>query len=176
MSVANETFITINGQQVAMPRLAAIAGRTRGASATPTVQTGSAYTAGNVVGGLMTLAGLAGDLFSTFIQSARLNVAGAQTAGFDLHIFRDNPTASTFTDKAAPVIATADKDKWVTSISLSSPNSKLGSNVTLYDVQSIGRAISAVGPDLYAVLTTSGTPTFSGGSDVTVTVNTISDL
>lgn len=83
--------------------------------------TASAYSAGNALGGLQTIAGAArvsGSLGAAgtggIITGAQLNSKAAQSGvQVDIFIFDANPTASTCTDKTAFVLATADFDKVV---------------------------------------------------------------
>lgn len=80
----------------------------------PTVSSSPAYTSGDCMGGLITLAAVArisggGGLLSTIY----LNCKSLQTLAIDAIFFNANPSASTFTDNAAVAIAAADFDKIV---------------------------------------------------------------
>ena len=153
--------------------IGSVLGRTSAPSVTPAIST-SAYSAGNVVGGLLAFTNAVDAAQSGLLENATLNILSVQTAAFTLYLFSANPSASTFNDKAAPNIAAADVPKLIDAISLATPLSGLGTH-TLYAADSIGRAVVLAATTLYAVLITTGTPTFASASDVTVSLGIIED-
>lgn len=78
---------------------------------TPTVQS-AAYSAGNVMGGLQTVAcftaaSIPSGIFDNFMIASK----GGNTGAMTIYIFDTNPTASTFTDKSAISLNAADVGK-----------------------------------------------------------------
>jgi len=148
-----------------------VGGMTREVCQTLTVTASSAYTANNEVGGLIALnpafrssAQGAPDQ-GGITQSIRLTSKSAQTATFKAYQFSGNPSASTWTDKTAPAITSADIQKVLPPLTLSTADSSLGT-MTVYGADAIARAhISAAQID-YWILTTTGTPTFTATSDL----------
>ena len=90
-----------------------VLGRTSAPSVTPTMTASSAYTAGNVVGGLLTFTNAVDAALSGILQRVTVDCKSVQTAGFKLYVFAANPGSSTFTDKTAPAIAAADVGKLI---------------------------------------------------------------
>lgn len=151
-----------------------VGGITTEVSVSMTVTTGSAYTAGNVVGGKLTFASAVRSQLTGVLQSVRLIFQDTQTAEFDVTFFSSNP-ATTFTDKTAPAISTADALLAQPTIALSNAATKLGANMTTYGADGIGRAIKLATTTLYAVVTTTGTPTFTGGTAPQLSVSILQD-
>ncbi|EGF93108.1 hypothetical protein ABI_15480 [Asticcacaulis biprosthecium C19] len=149
------------------------AGRVKGFTVAPPVTAG-AYAAGEVVGGKLTFTAVMGALFSGVIQSIRVNAKTVQSTGLKLYLFRDDPTSSTFTNNEAPVIHANDFAKLIGVFTLGAPDSGMGVH-TIWELQNIGRAVAAVTSNLYGVLICTGTPTLGSVSDISVTVNTLTD-
>lgn len=143
-----------------------------------TLTTGSAYTAGNVVGsvtgaaagsGIISFTAGSGPLLSGIIQSVRLNFAEAQTAEFDINPLVAVPAHSTFSDKAAPSISTTgcstavncDPFLALPPIKLASASALLGSGLSQYGADQIAGARQFPGKIMGFVITTTGTPTFT---------------
>lgn len=149
---------------------------TKIALATPAITAASAYASGNVVGGLLTFADVANaEPRSGLIQDVALYCKSAQTFLFDLILFHTNPTASTFTDKAALAVAAADFNKISTVIH--------GSDWTSLGTPSYAQAnnlarefkLPALSTTLYGVIVSRGTPTFASTSDITAVVKTLAN-
>jgi hypothetical protein len=132
---------------------------------TPTV-TASAYTAGNVIGGIMTFASiLAATSFNGSLQSITAKFKGAAVTGsLEVAIFKASPSNGTYTDKAAPTWNAADMANLLGIYTLASPNSKLGT-MTIYNMDAIGKAIVGASQSLFAVVIVDGTPTPASTSD-----------
>lgn len=139
---------------------------------TPTVST-TAYASGNVVGSLITFTGAARlAAGSGLIQAASVMSKSAQTAALDLLIFSANPSASTFTDKAAVAINAADLDKLVGVIHLTDW-SALG---TASIAQAVGGGLPfklASGTSIYGVLVARAAITLASTSDLTPSLRII---
>lgn len=122
----------------------------------------SAYTSGNLVGGLITLLKTMVTVRhpgAGVLQSIRLNFKDAQTAEFDVYGFSANPSATTFTDKATPSIAAADVFKVRPPIKLTTATSGLGTH-TSYGTDAIARAALNGSTTDYFAIVAIGTPTF----------------
>lgn len=139
----------------------------------PSVTAGSAYASGNVVGSLLTFTACARlGVGSGLLQSLIMTTQSAQTGQFDVLLFRDNPSASTFTDKTALSVNTADLDKLFGFVTLTAPES-LGTP-SMYQAQQLAMPFQcASGTTLYAVIVTRATPTFSSTSGVNIRFNTL---
>lgn len=136
---------------------------------TPTVTAGSAYTTGNVVGGLIALPNMVRpNPGSGVLQAVRLTSKSNQSASeFDVTFFSSQPTASTWTDKAAPAIAAGDVPLVQPPVKLPTTNAFIGLGThTVYGVGGILRPIKLAQKTLYAVITVVGTPTFPTTSDL----------
>lgn len=141
----------------------------------PLTVTAAAYSAGNVVGGLITLTGAVGGSATTaLLHKVTLMAKSAQSGQFDVIFFHSNPTNSTFTDKTALSVNVLDFDK-ITAVvhvtdwtNLGTPSIGVASNL----------AISVRGVNsqtMYAVVVARGTPTFASTSDVTANFVFIQD-
>lgn len=140
-----------------------VGGVTTEVCASMTVTTGSAYTAGNVVGGTLTLASLVRAPLTGILQSVRMSFRETITAEFDVSMFQAAP-ATTFTDKSAPAISTADSLLAMPPIKLTVNSTLLGANATIYGQDGINRAIKLGATTASFVITTPGTPTFGNAN------------
>lgn len=141
---------------------------------TPTV-TASAYTAGNVLGGIMTFANIllgapqiTPTKWSAVLESISVKFkAAAVTGEIDVAIFTASPAGGTYTDKTAPTFNIADAAKLVGIYALPTPQSTLGT-MTCYNLDGIGAAIDGASTSLFVVATVKGTPTPASTTDVIV--------
>jgi len=177
--IYNATLPTLtNGQQVAVQldssgRLIIIQnGQNSTLTVAQTVTASSAYTAGNAVGGLITLSNInRASGLSVFMQSIVVNSKSLQSAQLDLVFFNANPTGSTCTDKTAFSVATADAAKLVGAAHVSDwTASGLGS---VGQMQQPPIGITPSGTAVYACMVTRGTPTFTATSDLTLIVSSV---
>ncbi|EGD60420.1 hypothetical protein Y88_0068 [Novosphingobium nitrogenifigens DSM 19370] len=162
--------------QTALPpgtnMIGSVVGRPSQISPAITVTAGT-YATGNVVGGVLTLPAAldATDLCGILQDILIVNKAtSGNTCSWSVALFNANPSGSTFTDKAAPVIATADMAKLlgVFSVSALSGGNVLGSAVGIAQADAIGAYVIGASTTLYAVLIVTGTPTFGTTSDVSL--------
>lgn len=143
---------------------------------TPTVSTTPAYSAGDNVGGKITLSGAerfaAG---SGILQSVTVVDTSNQKAPLELLIFDSDPAAATITDNAAYAPST------VSPTLLAHVSIAAADYVTVaaeaYAVKAgLGIALeAAAGTSLYAVLVTSGTPTYASTTALTLHVGIVQD-
>ena len=134
-----------------------------------TVTASSAYTAGNAVGGLVTLSTInRATGASIYVQSVAVQSKSLQSSQIDVVFFNANPTGSTCTDKTAFSVATADAAKMVGAAHVSDWTASAVGSVGQMQQPPLGIAVPAT--SLYACLVTRGTPTFASTSDVSFSV------
>jgi hypothetical protein len=131
-----------------------------------TVTASSAYTSGNAVGGLMTIANATRvSAGSGLLQSVVSNMKSAQTTQIDVFIFNANPTGSTCTDKTAFSVAAADFDKILGVASITTWFSAGTPSVGQAQNLAMPYALAS-GTTLYACAVTRSTPTYTATTDV----------
>lgn len=151
----------------------------QGANTPIVVTASSAYTAGNEVGPLLTLQFArpqGAPRPSGIMQSVTLTSKSIQTVEFDVTFFISQP-ATTFTDKTAPSIAAADVSLVRYPIKLTNNFSGLGTH-TVYNQDQIARAVKLPGTgtgQIFAVITTPGTPTFTSTTDLQLCISPLQD-
>lgn len=149
-----------------------------------TVTASSAYTSGNAIGGLMTIAGAArvsGSLGAAgtggILSAMVMNSKSLQTTQVDVVFFDANPTGSTCTDKTAFSLATADFDKVVGYLTIPGTAAN-GAGWVAGTVGSLGIPTYypitydlASATSIYACAVTRGTPTWTATTDVSFKFN-----
>lgn len=150
-----------------------VGGKTGYVTVSPTV-TAAAYTAGNEVGGLETFSNVLLGAGSGVLVSISVTVKSAIVPGFSLLLFSSNPSNTTWTDKTAASINVADIPKVIGDYQIPTGYSPAGA-MTIYNLNGIGQALNVGATTLYAVLFTSGTPTFGSTSAVSVTLGILQD-
>ena len=159
-------FVDINGNAVPQGASAPspVAGPlTSRATQAPTVSSGAAYAAGNVVGGLLTFAGMARTAGQGgVLQSALLRDKSGQNTNYDLFLFDAAPAAPS--DRTAIVqLAAADLAKCVGVVSFSGQALGAASTMGVQTVGGLGLAFKLTsGTTLFGILVTRGTPTYAG--------------
>jgi len=145
-----------------------IAPQTTDVSVTPTVTAG-AYTAGNVLGGIMNFINIVPSIGSNgVLQSITAKFkATAVTGSLEVAIFRANPSNGTYTDHAAPTWNSADMANLLGIYTMATVNSKLGT-MAIYNLDGIGKAFVSSSTSLFAVVVVDGTPTPASTSDFTL--------
>jgi hypothetical protein len=139
------------------------------ACVTITLTTGSAYVAGNVVGGLLQIPALTRvapatvNSLTAVMESMELKFQESHSEEYDVTPFETAP-ATVFTDKAAPAISGADALNAQVPIKLTNNTSLMGSNSTVYGVDGIGRVIKILDGIGRFLITTPGTPTFTAST------------
>lgn len=142
---------------------------------TPVITAG-AYSANDVVGGLLTLTGIVEQAYRTgIIQTAILVDAAKQEAETDLFLFDSEP--SSIADNAAEAFTDADMNKCVGVITLSTYTTN--ANNSIAQNNNIGNLVQALnsGTDrtLYGYLVTRGTPTYGSTSDLKLRIGILLD-
>ena len=139
------------------------------------------YTAGQVVGGLLTFPNMVnGTTLSALLDSIIVTSKSTQTVGFKLYLFKTQPTNTTWTDKTTPVINVLDLPYLIGVYNLDgTDDSGLGLGTIYQSSPTLGigvspKALVLSSTNLYGVLVTSGGPMqFTSTSDISVTVNVL---
>ena len=138
-----------------------------------TVTASSAYVANNSVGGLIRFNNITGPQHSGVIQNVTVTSLSTQTTAYKLYVFSDNPSSTTIADKATPALNAADVFKLIDVITLGAADSVIGRTINV--TNNIGRAFVTPTQTLYGVLVTTGTPTYTSTSDITITLTVLQD-
>ena len=137
----------------------------------PTVSTSPAYAAGDCVGGKQTLTNairVAGN--GSILNTINVYDSANQKAAISILFFDADPTAATITDNAAFTIST-DTSKLVGKIDIAAAD-YVTINTRAYackNALSLGPLLPSSGKNLYAVVVTSGTPTYAATTDLIFT-------
>lgn len=142
---------------------------------TPTV-TASSYTAGFVVGGIMTFSSaLTPTQFNGILQSICLTFKGSvQSTEFDLCLFNTSPSNGTYTDHTTPTWSASDNQYLLGVYPLLLNYSPLGTQ-TVYTLDGVGKQITGATTALYGVLVSKSASTnnYASTSDVSVRLGLI---
>lgn len=151
-------------------------------SATPTITAG-AYSAGDVVGGVMEFARLLGDHRRGVLKTVTVIDLGDQKAALTLLLFNAEP-AGVAADNAAFALSAADAAKLVGKVNVAADDYETvgGEAVAVLDVADVvegyaganARDAVSVGT-VWGVLVTTGTPTYASTSDLTVRLGCLAD-
>ena len=143
---------------------------------TITVSTSPAYTAGDNVGGKITLTGVqtaAGK--GVVLYSIHMLDRAAQSLGGNILLFNADPTVATITDNAAFVFSTDDL-KEIARIPFSASDFVTVNSKQVADLNFSPKVISLPsGVDLYAAIVLTSTPTFAATTDLQVAFGFIRD-
>ena len=132
---------------------------------TPTVTASSAYTANDVVGGLLTFSGLRNGT----LQAITICDNGGDAVDYLLVLFESAPTS--IADHATFDIADADLSKIIYQDSLtSSSESQAFTDNSYHYLYGLSVPIWSAGGTVYGFLITTSTPTYAATSDITVTL------
>lgn len=148
---------------------------TKQITAIPTVSTSPAYSAGDLIGGKISLANAsrAATLGGT-ITSVVLSDKAKQSAATDVVFFTADPSNTTFTDNAALAVNAADLINIVGVVPITSWSSFSANSVGYANGVGLGFTLAA-GTTLYAALVSRGTPTYASTSDIQLTVGIVPD-
>lgn len=150
-----------------------VMGRTGIVTVSPTVTAG-AYSANNVVGGVLTFSNILNASKTGILESLRISFKSVQTTALKFWLFGDNPSGSTLADHGAPSIAAADISKLMGCYPMTTAYSTLGTH-TIYNLDSIAKSLVGVSQNLYGVVTCDGTPTLASTSDMIVAMGLLQD-
>jgi len=132
---------------------------------TPTVTASSAYTANDVVGGLLTFSGLRNGT----LQAITICDNGGDAVDYLLVLFESAPTS--IDDHATFDIADADLRLIIYQDSLTSSSNRQAFTDNSYNyLYGLSVPIWSAGGTVYGFLITTSTPTYAATSDITVTL------
>lgn len=135
----------------------------------PTVSTSPAYTAGDAVGGKETLTS-AVRISGGYVELDSIEVIDRsnQKPALTILVFDSDPAAATITDNAAFVFST-DISKLVAQVLIAQADYTTTNSIGVACIGAIKKVIKASGSaNLYAAVVTTGTPTFTGTTDITI--------
>lgn len=146
--------------------IGAVGGNSALVTPTITVSTSPAYTAGDSIGGKITLANAVRVSGGTgILESIMVLDRANQKAAIDIIIFDADPSAATITDNAAFVFSTDDL-KVLARIPVATTDYVTYNSKATANIKAIGALLKAAsGTSLYAAVVTSGTPTFAATTD-----------
>ena len=160
-----------------------MSGKATVVAVTPTVTASSAYSSGNVVGGVMTFSNIfrtgggSGVLASCLVVD-RSNSKPALT----ILLYSKNPSNGTYTDNSAFVFDSTDAVNLVRTVTVASTDWVTLGAYAVADVGAIGKVVyngesqaASVLKNLYAVAVTTGTPTFNAATNLTFKVGVLQD-
>ncbi len=140
------------------------------ASQTPAITAGTAYAAGNAVGGLLVFANMVLN-GGAVLQSAVLRDKAGQNVAYDLFLFDSAPAAPT--DRSAVSLSAADLARCVGVVSFAGMTLGAASTMGVITV-SPGLAVRpAGGSTLWGILVTRGAPTYAGSTDLSLDLLTL---
>lgn len=145
---------------------------------TPTVAVtaASAYSAGNSIGGKLTLTNIIRSAGKPVIlQHISILDASNQKPTGNLLIFNADPSAATITDKTAFAYST-DFTKQIARIPVTAADWSTINSKASCTLPNIGRVLKAAsGTNLYMAFVTDATPTFGATTDIQITVGVLRD-
>lgn len=160
---------------VALSSLAQVGGYTALLKITPTVSNGTAYTAGDNVGGKLTLSNAVRTPGTGVLESVNIVDKSGQSAALDVFIFDADPSAATLTDNSAADLST-DSPKVIAHIAVADTDYVAVGSQSVATVRGLGLAVKpASGTTLYAAVVTSGTPTYGSTSAVVISFGILQD-
>lgn len=132
-------------------------------SVTPVITT-DAYTSGDAVGGVQDIGGLNAAYGTVpYIESLTVIDKGNQKAALTILFFNANPEAATITDNAAFAFST-DIDSLIGKIDVAGADYSTFDSMAVATLKDIDLALKpASGSTIYAVVVTTGTPTYAVG-------------
>jgi hypothetical protein len=144
-----------------------VGGNTIIVTVVPTITAG-AYSAGEIVGGELTLTNAMRKVSGTgVLHSLTLFDADNEGAAMEVMLFDANPTG-TYTDNNTPTWNAADEAKFLGKVSIATGDYITVNAMKMVCKTGIGLAVSANGSaDLYAVVIVPGTPTYGTTTDLT---------
>lgn len=139
-------------------------------SPTVTASTSPAYTAGDVVGAKLTLTNAARVSGGTAIlDTILIEEKGSQAAALDILIFGQDPSNGTYTDNGAFTANDTDMGFLIARVHVAAGDYVATGGYTTANLGGLGRVLTATGSaNLFAVIVTSGTPTYSATTSVKV--------
>jgi hypothetical protein len=133
----------------------------------PTITGGTAYTAGDSVGGLLTLTGATDNSNHTvYLDSLTIVDESNQKAAFTIILFDTNPSASTFTNDGATALNAADTPSIAGIISVAATDYVTVDSKAYVSYSGIGLQLKPTTNVAYANVVAAGAPTYTGTDDL----------
>ena len=156
--------------------LGEVGGNSTGVKVALTVSTSPAYTAGDSIGGKITIANaLRAAGHNVVLQNVHILDRANQKPTGSILIFDADPSAATLTDNAAFVYSTDDL-KQIARIPVASSDWATINSKATASLPNLGRVLTAAsGTTLYAAFVTDSTPTFAATSDVQIVFGFLRD-
>ena len=154
----------------------AIGGNTALIAITPTVTAG-AYHANDVVGGIQTLtSALRVSGGTAILQNVTVRDLAAQNAVLQIFFFNANPGTGTYTDNAALDLDDTDSGLFIGKVTINAADYISLADNSVATITNCGLALKATtGTSLYAIIRTTGTPTYASTSDLKITFGLLRD-
>lgn len=156
-----------------------VGGVTSSTIVTPTITSGSAYTAGFCLGGLMTVSNVASSRLNgpgtALLQSMVVTDASGQDVNLDVVLFNANPSNSTFTDHAACNVNAADLTKVIGVVHITDWSAFSANGTGQSQQQAMPITLGANNNQGWAQAITRGTPTYTGTSNLAFRFTTLQD-
>ncbi len=138
-------------------------------SVTPVISSSPAYTSGDAVGGEQKLTGacrVTGG--KAILQTITIQDVANQKAALTILFFDSEPTGATITDNSAFAWGSTAFAKVVGKIDVAAGDYETVASKAVAAKTALGLEMQAAGaPDLWAVVVTTGTPTYTTASDLT---------
>lgn len=165
VSAVADNVRVINTKAEAVP----VSGSTDILSPSITVST-SAYSANDVVGGKITVPNAMRVSGGTgILQSLCIIDKANQKAALEILIFDSDPSSGTYTDNGAFTWNATDGAKLIRRISVAASDYATFGTAAIADISPGGKVLKATGSkNLYAVIVTTGTPTYAATTDLAV--------
>lgn len=143
---------------------------------TPTVSTSPAYTANDCVGGKQTIAMGRASGLGGMLTGISMVDKGNQKAALTIVFFNADPTGTTVTDNSAVSIAAADESKIVGWVDIAASDYKTIGSRAYVSKDAINKYMQPSGSaNLFALVFTTGTPTYATTSDLTFNYHFLRD-
>ena len=171
------TSIGVSSITAGETHIGEVGGSTDQISPTVTVDT-AAYSAGDVIGGKLTLTNAMRVSGGTgLLQSLLLiDASGTQKPALEILIFNSDPTASTLTDQATISVHADDVSKVIRKIDISASDWTLIGSKYYADLSPGSRVLKASGSrNLYAAIVAVGTPTFAAATNLSIRFGILRD-
>lgn len=150
------TVLSVQGQTTGTP-IPVSGPLTLSTTATPTLATTNAYTATQVVGGIITFTGVLGSYTQGIVESITCKFnTGIMTTGLSVALFKSSPAVGVYTDHTTAVTNTADIGGLIGVYVLATAYASLG-NHAIYNLDGIGKAFQSATSNVYGVVTSLGT-------------------
>ena len=153
-----------------------IGGNTKLVSVTPTVTAG-AYHANDVLGGIQTLTNaLRVSAGTAVLQSVTVRDLAAQNVVLQIFFFNANPATGTYTDNGAFDLDDTDSGLCIGKVTISASDYISLVDNSVATITNCGLPLKATtGTSLYAIIRTTGTPTYASTSDLKITFGLLRD-